>query len=177
MDMRPIEHCNNDRQRSLPFLRDYSHEAHSLIMPATNLSSFVENLGIIERVSSCMWLCLPFVCVCILKPFSSIRGSKMQLCIELLAIYCRCFALVQCTQMYDAWWMHSLSTLERSEQHVNSFETSQLFLSWSRWARVRHHRVVEFWSWVHPYWRFDWKVSPLKRGGVLIGRNLGVLSC
>lgn len=101
----------------------------------------------------------------------------MQLCIELLAIYCRCFALVRCTQMYDAWWMHSLSTLERSEQHVNSFETSQLFLSWSRWARVRHHRVVEFWSWVHPYWRFDWKVSPLKRGGVLIGRNLGVLSC
>jgi len=119
----------------------------------------------------CLYVCVSW------KLFSSIWGSKMQLWIELLAIYCRCFALVQCTQMYDAWWMHSLSTLERSEQHVNSFETSQLFLSWSRWARVRHHRMVEFWSWVHPCWRFDWKVSPLKRGGVLIGRNLGVLSC
>lgn len=45
------------------FLRDYSHEVHSLIMLATNLSSIVENLGIIESVSSCMWLCVPFVCV------------------------------------------------------------------------------------------------------------------
>lgn len=76
MDMRPIEHCNNDRQRSLPFLRDYSHEVHSLIMPATNLSSFVENLGVIESVSSCMWLCVLFVCVCILETFLINLGFK-----------------------------------------------------------------------------------------------------
>lgn len=49
MDMRPIEHCNNDRQRSLPFLRDYSHEAHSLIMPATKSFSLLKTLELLRE--------------------------------------------------------------------------------------------------------------------------------
>lgn len=73
VDMRPIEHCNNDRQRSLPFLRDYSHEAHSLIMPATNLSSFVENLGMCEF----MHVAVCTVCMCVyLGNFSHQFGVK-----------------------------------------------------------------------------------------------------